>query len=50
MRRHELVRDGRVLCLKRFARKIDLVLTDEQMDARNEARMEAARAAGQVSD
>lgn len=35
---------------ERFARKIDLVLTDEQMDARNEARMEAARAAGQVSD
>lgn len=35
---------------KRFARKIDLVLTDEQMDARNDARMEAARAAGQVSD
>ncbi|MAI77887.1 MAG: hypothetical protein CL917_03010 [Deltaproteobacteria bacterium] len=32
----------------RFARKIDLVLTDEQMDARNEARMEAARAAGQL--
>ena len=35
---------------ERFARKIDLVLTDEQMDARNDARMEAARAAGQVSD
>lgn len=34
---------------ERFARKIDLVLTDEQMDARNEARMEAARAAGKVS-
>lgn len=33
---------------ERFARKVDLVLTDEQMDARNEARTEAARAAGQL--
>lgn len=33
---------------ERFARKIDLVLTDEQLDARNAARTEAARAAGQL--
>ncbi len=33
---------------ERFARKVDLVLTDEQMDARNDARTKAARAAGQL--
>ena len=33
---------------ERFARKVDLVLTDEQMDARNEARTKAAQAAGQL--
>ena len=33
---------------KRFARKIDLVLTEQQMEERNEARLEAARAAGKV--
>ena len=34
----------------RFARKIDMVLSEAEMDARNKARMEAARAAGQLSD
>ena len=33
---------------ERFARKIDLVLTDDQIDERNAARLEAARAAGQL--
>ena len=34
----------------RFARKIDMVLSAAEMDARNKARLEAARAAGQLAD
>jgi hypothetical protein len=34
----------------RFARKIDMVLSEAEMDARNKARLEAAREAGQLSD
>ena len=34
----------------RFARKIDMVLSEAEMDARNKARLEAARASGQLSD
>ena len=34
----------------RFARKIDMVLSEAEMEARNKARLEAARAAGQLSD
>jgi len=34
----------------RFARKIDMVLSEAEMDARNKARLEAARAAGQLAD
>lgn len=35
---------------KRFARKIDMVLSAAEMDARNKARLEAAREAGKLSD
>jgi len=34
----------------RFARKIDMVLSAAEMDARNKARLEAARKAGQLAD
>ncbi len=34
----------------RFARKIDMVLSEAEMEARNKARLEAARKAGQLSD
>lgn len=34
----------------RFARKIDMVLSEAELDARNKARLEAARAAGQLSN
>lgn len=34
----------------RFARKIDMILTDEELEERDKARMEAERAAGRVSD
>lgn len=34
----------------RFARKIDMVLSEAELDARNKARLEKARAAGQLSD
>lgn len=34
----------------RFARKIDMVLSEAEMDARNKARLEAARKAGQLAD
>ncbi len=35
---------------KRFARKIDMILSDEELEAQDKARMEAAKAAGQVED
>lgn len=35
---------------QRFARKIDLVLTEDQLDERNAARLEAAKAAGKLQD
>ena len=34
----------------RFARKIDMVLSEAEMDARNKARLDAARKAGQLAD
>ena len=34
----------------RFARKIDMMLSEAEMDARNKARLEAARKAGQLAD
>ena len=34
----------------RFARKIDMVYTDEELEARDEKRLQEARAKGQVSD
>jgi hypothetical protein len=34
----------------RFARKIDLVLSEQEMEARNKARLEAAKKAGKLSD
>jgi hypothetical protein len=33
---------------KRFARKIDMILSDEELEARDKARLKAAEAAGQV--
>ncbi|MFP6605069.1 MAG: hypothetical protein VCC19_00700, partial [Myxococcota bacterium] len=34
----------------RFARKIDMVYTDAELEARDKKRLEEARAKGQVSD
>ena len=35
---------------QRFARKIDMILSDAELEARDKARLEAAKAAGQVVD
>jgi hypothetical protein len=34
----------------RFARKIDMILTDQELEARDKARMEAEKAAGRVAE